>query len=181
VRIVRIGELPLDDVAGGRVARTGGVGDVQAEHALAAAAEAAHQISAPDVGRQLDVLHRQLPVHVVAVLVVLHRQVVEILHHRRRHVGEDLVAIAGRERVQHAVVGADVDHRCAVRVGSNERQVGGAADAGRRLADVGGTRVDDVAEDGRDAPPELLGANPFLRVVAAQVVHPLQAAVIDGS
>ena len=66
----------LTMLPGSRLARASRIGDVEREHALAAAAEAADQVGSPGA-TDLDVLIGQLAVDVVAVLVVLHRQLVE--------------------------------------------------------------------------------------------------------
>ena len=107
------GDLPFGHRGQGGFVRRDGVGDVDCEQALAACAQAADGElggHAAD-GDRADV---EAAVHVIGMDVGVRRKVLQGRDQHRGHVGPEFrAALVGRcvERVQHAVVGADQQHR----------------------------------------------------------------------
>ena len=166
------------------------VGDVQGEERAAAGAEAADQHGAPGAVEE-HVFGDQGAVHQVAMLrngVARIGQPVHAGQGGTGHEGEDLFAGLGVEGVQHAVVGADVDHAAPRGLRRLEFAVGvvpaaqavivGAFQAVARQRRAGRRRhqqrrrVDDVAEQ----PAAHAELAPFEVALAGQVLHACFAA-----
>src|SRR3546814_2730950 len=98
------------DIAGAEATR---IGYIEAKHALAAVSKRSDQdIPAVRVGgghREAAIGHHYRTVNVVAMRVVRRTQLFEVGHaHPTRHISEDFLAVRAAERMQHAVVGADI-------------------------------------------------------------------------
>ena len=186
LRGIAFGELGRLDIGAVRVLV--GVGHVQHEVAPAARAQRAHQQGAPVRGDgriagvvgDVHVTRHRRTIDEVAVAVVGLGQLLQVVIHTTRHVGEQLgAAILDRKAVQHAVVAAHVQHGRAISVDAGEGGVAGQRMVAHRAPGVPHLRVHDVAL-ARGAPAEGLGgvvhAGALLALVAAQVVQLVLAA-----
>ena len=100
-----------------------GIGDIQGVDTLSAAPQTADQDGPPaglthSAGRKLvvGVDHAHPAIDVSLGLVVRIGQFRDLAQQTPRHVGEQLLARRRVEAMQHAVVGADIDHGTAIRV-----------------------------------------------------------------
>ena len=185
VGIVVVGELPQDDLRGIGLAVDRRIGDVEGVQALAAGVQAAdeHCIpaarAAPSRGRiDEGVRRRRVAVHQIqvraGVVVRLTGELGEVAVDRARHVGEQLGAGCdgrGVERVQHAVVRSDIDHRPAAQVSGAKRDIRPVEEELRRRAHEVRRRVDDVAQFRVGPAPEQGRGRAFTNRVAAQVLQ----------
>ena len=113
VGIVAVGEFPQHAAL---FCKPGGIGDIEREYALRAAAHTGHQYRARTAGNHhIRSLGRTIDVG--AVHIILIGQPVQRAEQRSRHIGKQLGAIGSIEGVQHAIVGAKIKH-----IGPRRRQ-----------------------------------------------------------